>query len=229
MIPIAFVVLSAAAAPAALPAGPVPPVRPRANLAALFADGDYPRAAIRRGEQGDVGFRLVVAPDGRVTRCDVTASSGSAALDRATCRIVAGRARFTPARDAAGNPVADVVASRVHWALPPATGLASYISARDYPREALRRREQGRVEFELAVSPEGRVAGCRILASSGSAALDAQTCVIMTERPRLTPARDAEGRPTTDTIRSAVRWVLPTRPLIPINPRPYEPRILGGR
>ena len=34
--------------------------------------------------------------------------------------------------------------------------LAGYISNDDYPIEAMRRGEQGRVGFELEISPEGR-------------------------------------------------------------------------
>jgi TonB family protein len=191
----------------------------------LFRQAGYPRAALERGEQGDVGFRLVVGPDGRVGRCDVTQSSGSQRLDDATCRILLHDARFTPARDHAGTPVADVVASRVRWTLPPSLGLATYISSRDYPREAVRRHEQGRVEFELTISPEGVPSACRILASSGSAALDEATCRIMRDRPRFTPARDAEGRATADTIRSAVFWALPGPPLIPLGAIRNDPRI----
>src|SRR4051794_25130234 len=172
MISIALLALAASVAePPPLTAGPVPPVRPRANLLAAFAEEGYPREALGRREQGVVGYRLVVRADGRVGRCDVIASSGSRSLDAATCRIMRRRAIFTPARDAAGRPVADVVVSRVRWSLPAPSALASYVSWRDYPREALRRREQGRVAFELAVATDGRVSECRILESSGSAAL----------------------------------------------------------
>jgi TonB family protein len=209
MISIAFLAIAAASSP--LPTGPVPPVRPRADLAQLFGGAGYPRAALARGEKGNVGFRLVVGPNGRVTRCDIMQSSGSRALDEGTCQILRRQARFTPARDAAGNPVADVVVSRVNWELPTAAGLATYISGRDYPLEAVRRREQGRVEFELTVAPDGRPSACRILASSGSAWLDEATCRIMRQRPRFAPARDAAGRPTADVVRSRIVWVLPTR------------------
>jgi periplasmic protein TonB len=98
------------------PAG-VPAVRARAkaNLASLIREGDYPSKAMRKGEQGAVAFTLEVAANGRVTACRVTSASRSASLDEATCRIMTKRARFTPARDAQGNPVSDIVDSGLVW------------------------------------------------------------------------------------------------------------------
>jgi protein TonB len=96
----------------------VEPARARANLASYVSDADYPASAIRAEQQGTTGFRLTVGTDGRVTGCDVTSSSGSPALDQATCRIMRSRARFTPARDDHGNPTTDSVSSRIRWVLP---------------------------------------------------------------------------------------------------------------
>ncbi len=123
--------LAAQAAPAparpggyAVPPPPPPPrtaapVRPRAPLASYFSPDDYPAEALRNGEQGIVSYRLHVGPMGRVTRCVVTGSSGSAVLDAAACRILAERARFAPARDRRGRPTADIFSGRIRWELPP--------------------------------------------------------------------------------------------------------------
>jgi protein TonB len=48
----------------------------------------------------------------------VTGSSGSSALDQATCRLLSRRARYTPAKDSSGNPVADTDAGSIRWVLP---------------------------------------------------------------------------------------------------------------
>ncbi len=93
----------------------VEPARARANLASYVSNDDYPASALRNEEEGTTGFRLTVGPDGRVTNCSVTASSGSAALDSATCRLMRSRARFTPARDSNGQPTTDSVSSRIRW------------------------------------------------------------------------------------------------------------------
>ena len=69
----------------------------RANLASYVTDSDYPMGALRRNEQGRVGFDLDVSAEGRVTHCHVTASSGSEELDLTACRIMLERARFDPA------------------------------------------------------------------------------------------------------------------------------------
>ncbi len=41
---------------------------------------------------------------GEIENCRVTASSGSALLDDTACKLVARRGRYTPAKDASGNP-----------------------------------------------------------------------------------------------------------------------------
>ena len=114
----ALLALALAGQPAAPPVSGVPPVRPRTYLAGYFHDSDYPPEALRNREQGSVGVRMTVGPDGRVRACTVVASSRSPSLDSATCRIILERALFRPARDADGRPVADDVVSRVHWILP---------------------------------------------------------------------------------------------------------------
>ncbi len=100
------------------PVRTVPPQRARANLNSYFSADDYPAAALRGNDQGTTGFSLTIGPNGRVTECSVTSSSGSAALDAATCRILRSRARYTPARDSAGNPTSGRDSGRVTWRLP---------------------------------------------------------------------------------------------------------------
>ena len=108
----------------AYPSPPVPPTsptrpakraRPLAEPASLVTNRDYPRAALRANVQGSVVYTLDVDPDGRVAGCRVTRPSGSAELDAATCQIMQSRARFEPARDAQGKPVADRYTSRIAW------------------------------------------------------------------------------------------------------------------
>jgi TonB family protein len=90
----------------------------------------------------------------------------------------------------------------------PNQSLPSLISNDDYPAEAVRRNEQGTVAFRLDIGVDGRVSGCSIHESSGSAILDASTCRILRARARFRPALDAQGRPTPDQFVSTLRWVL---------------------
>lgn len=88
--------------------------------------------------------------------------------------------------------------------------LASYVSDEDYPSNAVRNEEQGTTRFRLAVGPDGKVKDCTVTSSSGSSALDATTCKLMRQRAKFTPATGSDGKPTSDTVASAIRWVLPT-------------------
>jgi periplasmic protein TonB len=96
----------------------VEPARARANLASYVSDDDYPSSAVRNEEQGTTRFRLGVGPNGQVTQCSVIGSSGSSALDSATCRLMKQRAKFSPARNSAGEPTSDSVTSAIRWVLP---------------------------------------------------------------------------------------------------------------
>lgn len=108
-------------------APPTPPpraptrVRPAEWLTppgSLVAANDYPAAAIRAGAAGRVEMRLFVSPAGRVQRCAVIVSSGSALLDETACRLLQERARFTPARNERGRRAVGTVTTAINWRLP---------------------------------------------------------------------------------------------------------------
>jgi protein TonB len=101
--------------PFEVPAVRAVPLRP---LASLVRPSDYPAEARRARQQGQAAMILSVGPDGRVVDCVVPPASVSQALAEATCRIMVERARFRPARDAAGNPVPDLIPGAVEWMLP---------------------------------------------------------------------------------------------------------------
>ena len=82
-------------------------------------DRDYPRSASRARVGGDVEVRFTIQPSGRVTGCLVTRSSGDAALDQTTCRLIEDRFRFKPATNAAGDAVASTYGWRQSWWLEP--------------------------------------------------------------------------------------------------------------
>jgi len=57
---------------------------------------DYPPSSIRAGEEGTTQVKFTVNAAGRVENCVVMTSSGSPALDRATCSSLTRRGRYTP-------------------------------------------------------------------------------------------------------------------------------------
>jgi protein TonB len=90
---------------------------PRGSPGNWIMPDDYPHLE-SPPPQSLVGYRLDVGADGHATGCTIVSSSGSPSLDSATCQLVARRARFVPAADAAGTPVAGTWSGRVHWASP---------------------------------------------------------------------------------------------------------------
>jgi TonB family protein len=80
---------------------------------------DYPTDAMLKGEQGVVSITYEIAPDGMAESCRILESSGSAALDEASCELIIRRGRFRPARDAAGAPIRSKGDRRIRWELPP--------------------------------------------------------------------------------------------------------------
>lgn len=108
---LAALALLAAAAERAVPT-------PTGSPAEWVSNDDYPAEALAKNEQGTVSFALDVDATGVVTACWVTLSSGSPALDAATCQALTQRARFKPARDERGRVTAGQYRSRITWQIP---------------------------------------------------------------------------------------------------------------
>jgi TonB family protein len=64
-----------------------------------ISNDDYPSAALRQQREGRVRYRLIIDGSGRVSQCDIMASSGHEDLDAQTCRLISRRARFVKAAD----------------------------------------------------------------------------------------------------------------------------------
>jgi TonB family protein len=103
---------------------------------------------------------------------------------------------------ASGDEDAPVAALQSH-----AEGnLARYFSSDDYPWMALMKSQGGQVRFSILIDEKGRVADCSVIGPSGVAALDAQTCAILTERARLKPAVGIDGKPARDSYIGRIVW-----------------------
>lgn len=102
--------------PIAAPPAPPPPAPPpppavskaaavKGNPASWVTNADYPPSAQRAEEQGVSGVTFDIDAAGRIQNCRISSSSGSKTLDDTACRLVTRRGRYSPALDAAGNPI----------------------------------------------------------------------------------------------------------------------------
>lgn len=149
-----------------MPDGPPPAVRAKGQLPGLFSTDDYPAAALRNDEQGTVAVTVAINPEGRVSRCVISTSSGSASLDFATCAIIQRRARFTPARDERGRAVEDRSTARIRWMLPPRLPMPF---------------ADHRMALVFTIDPEGMVSACRVEGTAKASNNDALCARMMNE------------------------------------------------
>lgn len=78
-----------------------------------------------------------------------------------------------------------------------------------YPPGALKRGEQGRVAFTLTIEPTGTISGCEVTQGSGFAALDRETCEIMSLYAQVKPPRSSDGRAIRAQQAGFINWKLP--------------------
>jgi TonB family protein len=203
-------------------------VQPIGNPSSWVTTNDYPSRALRDEREGTVGFVLTVSADGRALDCRVNESSGSADLDQATCLNMIRRARFNPALNTEGQPIKAIYANRVTWRIPDfGTRVSLPVSAasfprgpivnrwtspplgrKQYPAEALARKEDGVVYVDQEISASGSVISCTIAPNSGPVSLHAKSCEIA-KSWTYTPAYDVNGNPTKGKVRHAFTWELP--------------------
>lgn len=91
---------------------------PRNDPGRWVTDSDYRSRWINEEMSGTARFTLDVDGNGRVSNCQITQSTGYAELDRATCTLIAKRAKFKPARDGNGNAATGSYSSSIRWQLP---------------------------------------------------------------------------------------------------------------
>lgn len=90
---------------------------PPRQISGKISKRDYPRDLFAAGIQGRVGVLYVVSSEGRVTDCQIEHSSGSVALDDATCDLIIQRFRFRPSLDVQGRPVESMIEENHSWVI----------------------------------------------------------------------------------------------------------------
>jgi TonB family protein len=191
-----------------LAAAPAPAAQPQRAMvvpeSARVTAGDYPSGTKAAGK---VLYRLDIDRTGKPVGCTILRSSGAAALDDATCRVAA-RFRFRPARDADGIAGEDTSVSNMVWQRPgkqtklertgPAIRARPRLNTLRYEAEYPTTDRTGTLQLVLTVTPQGRVAGCRISLSSNSAEIDRTFCAFATGQFTFEPARNAKGTAVAD-------------------------------
>ncbi|GAB5486523.1 MAG: hypothetical protein Pars2KO_00930 [Parasphingorhabdus sp.] len=91
---------------------------PLSNPGTWATPADYPKEALEERAEGRSSFRLTISVGGKVKSCTITDSSGFAALDEQTCRLLMANGSFRPALDENGKPIEGEWRSAVRWTLP---------------------------------------------------------------------------------------------------------------
>jgi TonB family protein len=92
---------------------------------------------------------------------------------------------------------------------PPKGDVLKVVSNDDYPADAIRNGEQGKVLARLTIEPTGKAVDCVVLQSSGSTSLDQTTCRLGMRRAHYSPAIDIDGKPVRGLVTISLRWVIP--------------------
>ena len=204
---------------------PVPdgrrPAKPKSNPGNWATQMDFPARALKDRRQGVVAFQLEIAPDGRVSQCKITSSSGHPDLDSVTCVLMARRGRFDPALDGQRQPVPGKWSNRVKWSLSSeaflitrgkvpkfANGYSTRLEKSDYPAAAMSTKVSGDATVKLSVSASGEVADCIVVKSSKSDLLDNQSCSVA-QTWRFNILRDDNLKPVASNIQYRFSWLAP--------------------
>lgn len=149
---------------------------------------DYPSTAAIDESEGSVSFQLRIAPDGRVSECSVTISSGVDTLDDTACNLITVRAVFDPARDRKGKPIWGSYSSRVVWKMKepdPAPVAMEVVSS-------------------YIVETDGSVSDCQIT-GTGITMEQRENGLRNCSRMMFAPYVDADGEPVRRRARSTLK------------------------
>jgi protein TonB len=86
-----------------------------ARLVINIPNREYARLASTGIPSGLVGVIIRVNPDGSVSNCRVSRSSGDPSIDALVCELTLRYVRFDPARDPTGRPVAQDITYFPNW------------------------------------------------------------------------------------------------------------------
>jgi hypothetical protein len=91
----------------------------------------------------------------------------------------------------------------------PANDPADWATPDDYPRDALRKNENARVDFRLDVDAEGRPTACHVQMLVGLETFGETVCRKVKARARFKPALDKDGKPVPGPYTETVVFMIP--------------------
>ncbi|HSQ95938.1 MAG TPA: energy transducer TonB [Croceibacterium sp.] len=181
-----FALLAICVATPATASKPHPAV-PKGNPALWVDTSDYPPSALREDGQGVVRFLLDIDATGVPVKCTVIQSSGRADLDDTACQLITERARFEPATDSHGKPVAGTFANSVRWQIP-----------QDRPAPM-----PGELVTSIVIEKDGTVSSCTVDKATGQ--FEAVRTQICNRTEHFDPIVDSDGNPVRKRIRSSMK------------------------
>jgi TonB family protein len=188
---------------AATPATPLP----------WFEFRDYPMKAFEKNQEGITRFELLVSPDGNISSCKVTASSGHDELDTTTCYLAQKRVKFRAARDSDGRAVWGVYRSQAVWAIPdhqlsapPAPDLEVMLNK--LPDNTT---QPAAVKLAYAIDPNGNPSSCTMMPDSlrQPQVLVDVACKQLLSSADHKPVLGPDGRPVPAVVTGAVLFKVP--------------------
>jgi Gram-negative bacterial TonB protein C-terminal len=93
-------------------------VQPKQSPGKWVVSSDYPLDMLAAGQPAIVEFRLSIGSDGVPTACHIQSTTRPKEFDDAVCKSVMRRARFEPALDAQGQPLASYYRNTVRFQIP---------------------------------------------------------------------------------------------------------------
>ncbi len=139
-------------------------------------------------------------PAARLAGAGAEADNGAAAAGPGSGAGGAGAGRGGGGTGGAGTGAAPAIRARQ---------LRGHLSPRDVPDGLIPAGGSVTVGVRFTVTPAGRASACRVIRSSGTAAIDALPCPLLEARYRFRPARDRTGQPTSEIIEETHTWFEP--------------------
>jgi hypothetical protein len=161
-------------------------------------------AGAKEANAGATAFRLSLDPNGQLTKCEITLSSGDAQSDDRVCHFMATRARFQPYLEE-GKRIASVFTSRMRFE----DGGTQGITFRKIDGAAISDRQVDTIvgttkllavddvrflKAHVLIEPNGKVEKCAIINSSGEGRIDDLACSALRSNS-VQPAVDAQNNP----------------------------------